>query len=192
MRISPTLIALVVCSATLVAAHGQQSAAVNPRTSGGLSLAYDAPHRQFSATGLQLRPSKVHSNTVTPTTGTVEVTLTINLVSRYGHDTSFPCSVIVIAGNIDLNSYTVEGGIETAYGIARTVPGTTTAVCKLSVPYAIDLTGSAAANSGLIVAYAAAAVNDRGDTQRSTLQISGIDNLPASDYVTKLSFDAAL
>ncbi len=193
MRIPHAFVVAALSAAFVCGAQGQQSIPRTDKVPSGLNLSYDAPHRQFTASGLQLRPSAVKRGTgVTPTTGLVDVTLNINLISKYNKETSFPCSAIVIAGNIDLNTYTVEGGLETAYGIAYRVGGTSTAVCKLSIPYSLDLTAGSAASSGLIVAYAVAAVNGEGNTQRSALQLSGIENLPANDSTLKFSFDAAL
>lgn len=194
MRISPFLVAVVLCAASVGAASGQEAVApISGKAPSGLSFAFDAPHGQFTASGIQLVPSKAKSNAATPTTGTVDVTVNVSLVSKFRKGTSFPCAVIAIGGILDLNNGTVDGGIETAFGIARVNSASaTSATCTVSIPYAWNLASDSAAGRGLILAFAVAAVDEHGNTLRSTLQLSGIENLPASGTTSKFAFDAAL
>lgn len=199
MRTSPrfiatSLIAFVLCAASIGVAHAQQEAATPNlgKVPSGLSFAFDAQQGQFSASGLHMNAAKPKSASITPTTGTIDVTLTINLVSKFSHDTVFPCAVIAIGGVIDLNSATVDGGVETVYGRGMVAsPGATTATCTVSIPYSWTLPGGST-SSGLILAYAAAAVHEHGGTKRSTLQVSGIENLPANGTTSKFAFEVAL
>jgi hypothetical protein len=190
MRIFPTLIAVALCAASVGAASGQKPATPSSKVMSGISLAYDAPRGQFTAGGIQLKPS-VKSNVSSATTGTVNVTINIKLISKFWKESTFPCSVIVIGGLIDPITGTVDGGIETVNGEAK-VSGAGAATCTVSIPYSWDLTSDPEAVSGLILAYAVASVDRRGITQRSTLQLSGIENLPANGATSSFTFDAAL
>jgi hypothetical protein len=191
MRTLPTLIAIALCAASVGAASGQRTVApVSGKAVNGIGLAFDAPRGQFTASGIQLKPS-VKSNVSSATTGTIDVTINIKLISRLSRESTLPCSVIVIGGIIDTDNGTVDGGIETVNGEAR-VSGAGMATCTVSIPYAWDLASDSGAQSGLILAYAVASVDHRGITQRSTLQLSGIENLPANGATSKFSFDAAL
>lgn len=191
MRIFPSLIAVALCAASVGAASGQRAVApVSGKTLNGIGLAFDAPRGQFTASGIQLKPS-VKSNVSSATTGTVDVTINIKLVSKFSRDNTFPCSVIVIGGIIDTDNGTVDGGIETVNGEAR-VTGAGAATCTVSIPYSWDLASDSAAQSGLILAYAVASVDHRGIARRTTLQLSGIENLPANGATSTFTFDAAL
>jgi hypothetical protein len=191
MRIFPSLIALALCAASVGAASGQQTVAPSSsKALTGIGLAYDAPRGQFTASGIQLKPS-VKSNASSTTTGTVEVTINVKLVSKFWRDNEFPCAVIVVGGLLDPVSLTVDGGLETVTGEAKTT-GAGSATCTVSIPYAWDLPPDPEAATGLIIAYAVASVDHRGITKRSTLQLSGIENLPANGATTKFTFDAAL
>ncbi len=194
MRIPPTLFALALCAASVGAASAQQAVApVTGNAFSGIGLAYDAPHGQLTASGISLKPTK-KSSVSNLTTGTIDVTITIRVVSSYAPGTSYPCSVMAIGGNIDLERGTVDGGIVTQNSVSPVVstPAGNTVTCFVTLPYAWDLAGGAHESSGLIIAYAAAAVSAQGNTQRSTLQVSGIEDLPANGATTKLAFDAAL
>jgi hypothetical protein len=190
MRIFPTLIAVALCAVSVGAASGQKPATPVSKVHSGISLAYDAPRGQFTAGGIQLKPA-VKSNVAAATIGTVNVTINIKLISKFWKESNFPCSVIVIGGIIDTDNGTVDGGIETVNGEART-SGAGTATCTVSIPYSWDLASDSGADSGLIIAYAVASVDRHGITQRSTLQLSGIENLPASGATSSFTFDAAL
>jgi len=194
MRPSPSLIAIALIAASIGVASGQRAAVTTaPKLLGGISLAYDPAHSQFSATGFQLKPHAVKPNVTapTPTTGTVNVALTINLVSKFRRDTFITCSAIVLGGIIDTGNGTIDGGLETVYGYA--VPsGEGTASCNLTIPYSWTLASDGSADSGLIIAFAAGAVDRREGSLRSTVQISGVENLPASGTTSNFAFIAAL
>jgi hypothetical protein len=193
MRISPIFAALALSAVTVVTAHAQR--AISPITTkapSGINLAYDAPSGQFTTGGISLKPA-VKANVTGPTTGTINVSVTIKLVSKFPKNATVGCSVIAIGGILDLDNGTVDGGIETVTGTIRqsaATPGT--AVCTVAIPYSWDLPADAGADSGLLLAYAAAAVDDHGKTLRTTLQLSGIENLPANGTASSYAFDAAL
>lgn len=157
------------------------------RSSGAINFNYDAQHDQLLASGVSFNAT--HSqNTVAPTTGTVMVTLNINPSTKFEKGTSFHCSLIVIGGLLDLNNGTVDGGIETANGVAKN------GVCTLKIPYSWTLPPDSSADTGMVVAFGVSAVTD-GDkprVRRSTLQLDGIENLPANGATTTMSFDVVL
>jgi hypothetical protein len=194
MRSPSTILALVLVAASTVAASGQQAAVTStPKTAPGISLAYDPVHSNFTASGFQLKSNIIKRNTASAaTTGTVNVTVNINIVSKFRHDTYFPCSAIVIGGILDLDNATIDGGVETAYGVAQASGDGTTATCNLTIPYSWTLASDASADSGLIIAFAAGAVDRRGNALRTTTQISGIENLPATGTTSSYTFNAAL
>jgi hypothetical protein len=195
MRISPIFAALALSAVCVGAANAQLATAPTLHNTGagaGISFAYDAPRGQLTAGGIQLAP-RVKSNVAAATTGTIDVTINIKLISKFGKFAEIPCAAIVIGGNLDLNNGTVNGGLETVTGTAKMSaanPGT--AVCTVSIPYSWDLGSDSAAQTGLLIAYAAASVDDHGKTLRSTLQLSGIENLPANGTTSSFVFDAAL
>jgi hypothetical protein len=192
MRIVPSLIALALCAVSVGTASGQQKAAPAPgKALTGIGLSYDAPRGQFTATGIQIKPS-VKSNVSTPTTGTVEVTINVKLVTKFWRDNELPCAVFVAGGLIDEVTGTVDGGLETVTGEAR-MTGVGTATCTVSIPYAWNIPpADPTSETGLIVAFAVASVDHRGTTKRSTLQASGVENLPTNGATTKFTFDATL
>jgi hypothetical protein len=158
-----------------------------------MSFSYDVQHDQIVASGVQLKPS-VKSNAIAPTTGTITLTININVVSHFARGTVFHCSVAAIGGSLDLANGVVDGGLETANGVASP-SGPGTATCTLVIPYSWTLLPDPAAVSGLVLSFGAAAVTTRGDTsivQRSTLQVDGIESLPASGSSEKFTFDVTL
>jgi hypothetical protein len=201
MRISSSIVAVVFCAASIGVAHAQQSAATSitaPRGTTvvkkaptGMSFAYDAAHGQISATGMQLSSSVVKSNSVSPTVGQIYVTINIAIDSRFESGTTYHCSVYAIGGIIDLDTGTVDGGVETANTFA-TVTSARTASCTLAIPYSWTLPNDGGADSGLILAFGVGAINPHSEVERSTLQVDGIENLPASGAVGKYVFNVAL
>jgi len=137
---------------------------------------------------LDLKPKVVGVPTLT---GTIELTIAINVMSKFGQDTWFPCAATVIGGQLDTTTFVLEGGVETANGIA-TVNKSGVGTCVLTIPYEWTVASDPAAVNGLIVAYAAAAIGHEGATRRSTLQVQGVDSLPAAGATTKLAFTVAL
>jgi hypothetical protein len=83
--------------------------------------------------------------------------------------------------------------VETASGIANvSEKNPSTATCKLAIPYAWTLQHDSGASNGMLIAFAAAGVNPGGATVRSTLQITGIESLPATGSTTTYAFNATL
>jgi len=198
MRISPVLSAVVLCAASVGVAYAQTSSSEVSRTpvsrssaANGLSFAYDAQHGLINATGVQLSAVSRKSSTVTPTTGTITVTINTKIVSHFGTNETYHCSVYAVGGVINLLTGTVDGGVETANAFARiTSPGTAT--CTLKIPYSWTLSQSSGGDSGLILAYAVGAVTPQSEVQRSTLQVDGIENLPANGTTSTYTFDVEL
>ena len=191
MRIREILIVALFGAASCCAALGQQAAAVSKAPS-NLNFAFDAQHGQITASGYALKPASSASAS-TAVTGTVEVTLTLNLVTKFKKETTFPCAVIIIGGQIDTDNYILDGGVETASGMATvSAKNPSTATCKLTIPYAWSLQNDSGASSGLLIAFAAAGVNPGGATVRSTLQITGIESLPATGSTSTYAFNATL
>ena len=123
----------------------------------------------------------------------IEVTLNINLVTKFKKDTTFPCAIIAIGGQIDTDNFVVDGGIETASGTAKVSSSSpTSAVCTLSIPYEWTFQNDGGASSGLVLAFAAAGVTPWGATLRTTLQLTGIESLPATGSTSKFTFDTSL
>jgi hypothetical protein len=191
MRTREILIVALFGAASCCAALGQQSAAT-PKIPSGLNFAFDAQHGQITASGYALKPASSAAAS-TSVSGTVEVTLTINLVTKFKKDSTFPCAAIIIGGQIDTDNYILDGGVETASGMAIVnEKNPSTATCKLAIPYSWNLQHDSGASSGMLVAFAAAGVNRWGTTVRSTLQITGIESLPASGSTTTYAFNATL
>jgi hypothetical protein len=198
MRVSPMLTAMLLCAASIGAAHAQtvtpgfgRSTGESSRNSSGMSFAYDAQHGQINANGIQLNPTTIKSNSVSPTTGTITVVINIKVLSHFEGGTTYHCSVNAIGGILDIFNGTVDGGIETANGFATVTSGGT-ASCTLVMPYSWTLPQDPRGSTGLILAFGAAAVNPQSEVQRSTLQVDGIENLPASGAASKFTFNVAL
>jgi hypothetical protein len=193
MSLPRVLIVALLGVASTGAAFGQQAAAtIVPQAPGGLSIAFDAPHGQLTATGFALKATPMTANS-TRTTGTIEVALSINLVSKFRKGTTFPCAILVLGGQLDAANQKVDGGMETASGLASVnAANPSTATCMLSIPYAWTFQNDATASTGLVLAFAVAGLTPQGVTQRSTVQVTGVDALPASGATTTFAFDAAL
>jgi hypothetical protein len=185
---------LVLLGAALTGSAYAQQAALTTTTTAksvpGLSLAFDATHGQMSASGYAVN-ARPQNTAATPTTGTVQITVNVNLISKFKQGTRIKCGAMVLGGEIDTSSYTINGGLETVSGRATGV-SSGTAVCTMSIPYSWTLTGNKTPATGLIVAFAVAAVDWDGDVVRSTLQLSGVENLPASGATSKFTYDASL
>jgi hypothetical protein len=98
--------------------------------------------------------------------------------------------VYAIGGIIDTDTGTVDGGLENANNFATASGGKYS--CTLRIPYAWTLPSTAGADSGLILGFGVAAVNPQSEVQRSTLQVDGIENLPANGATSKFTFNVAL
>ena len=198
MRIPPSFAAATLCAVFACAVHAQTTNNARPRTvPGGMNFSYDAQHDQINATGVQFKPAVVSSPTIAPTTGTITVTINIKTVSHFGRGTAIHCSLMAIGGQIDLDTGAVNGGLETANGIAMGSSGGSTS-CTLTIPYSWALPAGSGADSGLILVFGASAVraHDFGgstnDVLRSTLQLDGIENLPSNGASSSYTFDVAL
>ena len=190
MRISlVTVLSLVAFTGGAAAA---QSAGVpagsTAKTRPPITFSYDAQHENITASGLPVLPLVAPGNT-TPLTGTVTVVLHINTVSKFGNHTSIRCSAAAIGGILDQDNQVVAGGFETANGSAW--GGT----CTLKIPYSWNLPADPAADRGLVIAFGASAVSGEGSNQhvaRSSLQVDGIEDLPADGSTTTFTFNVTL
>lgn len=192
MQLRAIFIASVLGAASCGIALGQQAAAV-AKVPSGINFAFDAQHGQITASGYTLKAATSSESASTSVTGTVEVTLTVNLVTKFRRGTVFPCAAILLGGQIDTGNFILDGGLETASGVANvSYANPATATCKLAIPYAWTLQNDSGASSGLLIAFAAAGVTPGGTTVRSTLQIHGIDALPATGSTTTYAFNATL
>jgi hypothetical protein len=193
MRLRGILIVAALSAAQLGVALGQQAAATTKtQAPSGLSFAFDAPHGQLTASGFTIRP---HTLTPTPTssvTGTVSLTITINLASKVARETQIPCAAIIIGGEADLSTPIVDGGIDTASSVAMIDWKTKTATCTLNIPYEWTLVTDPSASEGLFIGFAAGEVGRNDVTLRSTIQMGGPLPLPANGTTTTLAFSTTL
>ena len=193
MRMRSILSVAALCASLAGTAFGQEAAAAKaPSTPSGLSLSFDAVHGQLSASGLAVKAKPAVVSPGTTVTGTVNITLTINLVSKFGRGVRIPCGAILIGGEVDTSVPVVDGGIETAANVASLDWKTKTATCTLSIPYEWTLANDSGASKGLIIGFAAAAVGWGDVTERSTIQIGGPVDLPASGTTTTLAYTTTL
>ncbi len=192
MRLRGFFVVAALVAAQLGVAVGQQAATTaKTQAPSGLSLSFDALHGQLTASGYTVKAHPLQATT-TSVTGTVNLTITINLVSKTGHWTRIPCAAILIGGEADTSVPLVDGGIETASGDAMVDWKTKTATCTLSIPYEWTLITDASAGEGLFVGFAAAEVGQGDNTTRSTIQIGGPMPLPATGTTTTLAFTTTL
>jgi hypothetical protein len=194
MRLRGFFVVAALVAAQLGVAVGQQAASTaKTQAPSGLSLSFDALHGQLTASGFAVRPHPLQTPTGTSSvTGTVNLTITINLVSKIGHDARIPCAAILIGGEADTSVPVIDGGIETASGDAMVDWKSKTATCTLSIPYEWTLITDASAGEGLFVGFAAADVDQRDNTKRSTIQIGGPLPLPPTGTTTTLAFTTTL
>lgn len=197
MRHSFTLVPAALCVTTLAAAHAQTALPkppAAPRNSSAISFHYDTQHDQVVANGIQLKPAATSAVTLTPTTGTLVVTINITAISHFRHGTSYHCSLTAVGGEVDTTNAVVSGGIETAFGMARW-NGANTLACTLTIPYEWTLVSDPAATQGALLAFGVSAVappGDGGAVQRSTLQVDGIEPLPPSGSTSTFAFNVTL
>ena len=191
-----TFVSAALCALSLVAAHAQTPL---PKSTGALekspmSFHYDAQHDQVIANGVQLKPSASGAVSLSPITGTLVVTINITALSHFKHGTTYHCALTAIGGELDVANAVVSGGIETAFGIARW-NGVNTLSCTLTIPYEWTLVSDPAAARGALLAFGVSAVAPQGDggtVQRSTLQVDGIEPLPASGSTSTFAFNVTL
>jgi len=193
MRIRAFLIAIAVSVAITGSALGQQAAATSQtKSASGIGLTFDAVHGQLTATGVGVKAKPLVVPGGTSVTGTVNITLTINLVSNFHRGVRISCGAMLIGGEVDTSVPVVDGGIETAASTASLDWKAKTATCTLSIPYEWTLASDSAASSGLIIGFAAGAVGFGDVTERSTIQIGGPIALPATGTTTTLAYTTSL
>jgi len=198
MRIPHAFCAVVLCAASAFAAHAQQSTSSNlvkaptgvSKLPGGMNFNYDAQHGLITATGVQLKTTTQKSNSVSPTTGTIQLTINIKVLSHFETGTTYHCSVYALGGILDTDTATVDGGLENANTFAVGSGGSYT--CTVKIPYSWTLPHDPGADSGLILAFGAAAVNPHSEVEHSTLQLDGVENLPANGATSTFTFNVAL
>jgi hypothetical protein len=193
MRIRTILIVALLDVALSGVTFGQQAAAtVAPKATSGINFAFDAPHGQLTASGYTTKATPNASGSTVKVSETVEVTLTINLVTKFPKRTVFPCSAMVVGGEVDLTNFVVAGGIETVSGLATVSSSNpSTATCMLTIPFEWTLQEDPTAVVGLVIAYAAAGVTPEGNTVRSTVQVAGFHDIHAGTTM-KNEFSATL
>jgi hypothetical protein len=198
MRLSPVALVALVCAASLSAAHAQTPSASLPRTPvsqahSGMSISYDAENGQINTSGIQLSATPQAKTSAPPYTGTVIVTINIKIASDFRRGTLVHCSASAIGGELSTDNGLVAGGLETASGFARYTGGGS-ATCVLSMPFAWSLPRGIPADTGLVIAFGARAVNgpDRKEVLRSTFQVDGIAPLPTNGSTSNFTFDLTL
>jgi len=169
-----------------------QSPATTPakKAPGGFSFSYDAQHDHLVPNGVQVMPSAIGAATITPTTGTVVVTINITAVSHFHRGTSYHCSVIALGGVLDTDNAVVSGGIDTASGLAKW-NGSNTLSCTLTIPYEWTILPDPAGTRGAVLAFGVAAIDD-GTVLRSTLQVDGVEPLPPNGTTSTFAFNVTL
>ncbi len=190
MRIPYGSLAVLVCTLSAGAALAQSAAPSAVTKAPGITFTYDAQHDQVIPNGVQLKPAAIGAATIAPTTGTVVVTINITAVSHFSKNTSFHCAVVAVGGELDTTNAVVSGGIDTALGVAHPT-GTNTLSCKLTIPYEWTILPDPAATRGALLAFGVAAV-EGGNVVRSTLQVDGVEPLPANGTTSTFSFNVTL
>ncbi len=189
------LFAAVLCALSAGAAYSQSALPKSPAaTPGAMSFSYDALHDQVIPSGVQLKPAASGAASVTPTTGMLVVTINITAISHFIRATTYHCSLTAIGGEIDLTNAVISGGIETANGVARW-NGVDTLACTLKIPYSWTILPDPAttATRGAALAFGVSAVApSTGAIQRSTLQVDGIEPLPANGATSTFAFSVVL
>jgi hypothetical protein len=200
MKTLPRLFAAALCvtllSVSPALAATSASTSETKTLPSGLTFTYDAQHDQILASGMQMKAHPLAATpTISPTTGTVTVTLNIKRVSHFHERTAIHCSLTIIGGELDLTNGIFDGGIETANGIA-TDDGAGNSTCKLTIPYSWSLVPDPSATEGLILAIGASAIGhdewSAPQVLRSTLQVGGPEPLPANGATATYVFDVAL
>jgi type V secretory pathway adhesin AidA len=159
-----------------------------------MTFSYDAQHGMINAAGMQTKATPTASTSAPSYTGTVNVTINIKIASNFRPGTLYHCSALVVGGELDTDSGLVAGGLETANGFARRA-GAGTATCTFTIPFAWSLPAAPSADTGLVIAFGARAVDFSGkekEVARSTFQIDGIENLPSDASTSSFVFDVTL
>jgi len=185
MRIRTILVVALLCVTLCVVAPGQQAAVtVAPTPVSGLNFAFDAPHGQLTASGYTVKATPNASSSTTQVSETIDVALTIKLVTKFPKHAVFPCAALVIGGEIDVANFTLAGGLETVSGQATvSASDPSMATCSLSIPFEWTFQTDPKATEGLVIAYAAAGVTPEGVTVRATVQVAGFHDIHAGTTV---------
>lgn len=189
MRTAYSILATMLCAVHCCSAAAQKVTG-SDNIPKGLSFNYDAANDQILASGMSY--NSPNGSPGQEIDATIEVSIAVDLDSRHLDGDDIRCSVLAIGGVIDPITGTVAGGQETANARARRAPNGN-AVCKFTIPFTwtIPSATSPAAQSGLIIVYGAEDKCD-GMVRRSTLQVDGIENLPATATTAKFSFQVTL
>jgi len=197
MRNTVKVLLLALNAFTVASAQTQTVLPKSPSAQGnpsGVSFHYDAQHDQVIANGMQIKPAAIGAASITPTTGTLVVTINITALSHFRRGTTYHCSLTAIGGELDTTNAVVSGGIETAFGVARW-NGVNTLACTLTIPYEWTILPDPAATRGAVLAFGVSAVApaaDGGAVQRSTLQVDGIEPIPPSGATSTFAFNVTL
>jgi hypothetical protein len=194
----------VVCVFATCFAYCQAASTHNAKQNklGPMSFSYDAQHDQIVPTGVQLK-AHLANVPITPTTGKIVVTANINAETHFPMGTKFHCTLLVVGGEIDTTDGVIGGGLETTNTVAKHD------VCTLTIPYSWIIPPDPAGATGLILAVGVSAVegdgghhgdddNDHGNSNtagtvtRTTLQVGGVDALPANGATTSFTFEIVL
>ena len=183
---------LVLLCAMMAGALFAQTPANSPvnKARSPISFSYDAQHDNVIPSGVQLKPAAVSDISITPTTGTVVVTINITAVSHFRRETRYHCALTVLGGELDTTNAIVSGGIDTAAGVAKW-NGSNTLSCTLTIPYAWTILPDPAATRGAALAFGVAAIDD-GTVVRSTLQVDGVEPLPPNGTTPTFAFNVTL
>lgn len=180
---------------------------------GAISFNYDAQHDRVTADGLRMMAFTGNTNPV-PFTGTIKVQINVTAHTQFPKNTEIHCTALAVGGILDPINEIVAGGLETANVVATAVKGVNGGYdCFLTIPFRWPITPDPAAASGLIVAIGVSAIgpmdpeggkgddNGKGDDKgrdhdtgviRSTLQVDGVESLPASGAITRFAFEVYL
>ena len=191
MKLPLRSLAVSLCALLTGVAFAQSAGTSAVPKAPGMTFSYDAQHDQVIANGVQLKPAAIGAASLSQVTGTVVVTIHITDVSHFTPGTTYHCSLTAVGGELDLTNAVVSGGVETAARPAKWT-GTNMLSCTLRIPYEWTLVSDPAATRGALLAFAVAAVDTTGAVERSTLQVDGVEPLPASGTTSTFAFSVTL
>jgi hypothetical protein len=187
---APWILAGVLATLTLSAA-----AHAGPGTNGARVLGYEDPQ-----TGrFHPLPTAVAEATTTPTTGTVEVTFNIKLVTAFAKGTTINCSIDLSGLVENTTTFTATTYEETA-GSPATISGST-ATCAATIPYswlvpaASSTTSESFSGSYTVSAYPATTSTTTLLTsayRSSSSSFVAATAIPASGTVSKYTVNVTL
>jgi len=141
----------------------------------------------------------VPETTTAPTTGTVEVTMNIKLVSTFAKSTTIGCSIDLTGSVTSETTFTGTSYEETA-GSTATISGST-ATCTATIPYSWLIPAASGAEvesfAGNYTVSAYAATNSAASILASASRSSGssfvsLKTIPASGTVSKYTINVTL